>query len=56
LDSLEGTDGTNGTNGVGVPTGGAVGEFLKKTGAGDYVTGWAAITISDITGLSTALA
>jgi hypothetical protein len=35
-----GTNGSNGAPGVGVPTGGAVGQSLLKTGAGDYATGW----------------
>ncbi|UJS26264.1 PKD domain-containing protein [Thiothrix winogradskyi] len=41
-----GVNGTNGTNGVdgkdgqGVPTGGAIGQVLVKTGAADFATGW----------------
>lgn len=39
-DGQDGTNGTNGSNGVGVPTGGAVGQVLAKSGAGDYATAW----------------
>lgn len=32
--------GVTGPPGAGVPTGGAVGQVLVKTGSGDYATGW----------------
>ena len=35
-----GTNGTNGTNGQGVPTGGSTNQFLRKTSATDFATGW----------------
>ena len=38
--AISGADGAPGANGQGVPTGGTVGQVLKKTGSGDYETGW----------------
>lgn len=35
-----GTPGADGAPGAGLPAGGAVGQVLAKTGAGDYATGW----------------
>ncbi len=37
-----GPAGATGPAGPGVPVGGSVGQYLKKTGAGNYETGWAA--------------
>ncbi len=38
--AISGADGAPGANGQGVPTGGTVGQILRKTGSGDYETGW----------------
>ena len=35
-----------------LPAGGTTGQFLKKTGAGDFVRAWATITTSDINNLT----
>lgn len=39
-----------GADGVGVPTGGARGDVLKKEGGTDYATSWGAVDYADITG------
>ena len=39
-DGYVGADGAPGANGQGVPTGGTTGQVLRKTGSGDYETGW----------------
>lgn len=39
-----GIPGNTGPAGPGVPAGGTVGQFLQKTGAGDYQTGWVTVT------------
>lgn len=38
--SISGADGAPGKDGQGVPTGGTVGQVLKKTGSGDYEAAW----------------
>lgn len=40
-DGSPGQEGPQGPAGVGIPTGGTVGQILKKAGAGDYLTEWA---------------
>ena len=40
VDGANGTNGSNGSNGQGVPTGGAIGQILAKTDAGDFLTAW----------------
>ena len=45
------SDGVQGPTGPGVPNGGSVGQFLKKTGVDNYVTSWEFIVESDITNL-----
>lgn len=37
---VQGTNGTNGTNGQGVPTGGTVGQVLRKNSSTNYDTSW----------------
>lgn len=36
----QGEPGEQGVPGVGIPTGGAVGQYIQKTGAADYAVGW----------------
>lgn len=57
---LPGTDGAPGADGVGVPSGGAEGDVLRKATAADYDTEWIAPnahthSIANVTGLQTAL-
>lgn len=47
--------GTKWDDGEGVPAGWSIGMFLKKNWAGDFDTVWATITITDVTGLTSAL-
>lgn len=42
--------------GVGVPVGGAVGQYLRKSSASDYDTGWDTVTSADVSGLDGQLA
>ena len=44
-----GATGPQGPAGQGVPSGGTIGQFLQKTGAGQYDTGWADIPATGIT-------
>ena len=44
-----GATGAQGPAGPGVATGGAVGQWLKKTGSADFATSWSGITALDIT-------
>lgn len=48
---IQGIPGTPGTNGQGVPTGGTVGQYLRKTSATDYATAWAGISSGEVSGL-----
>ena len=43
-----GPEGPAGPAGPGIATGGSVGQFLKKAGAGDYVTGWDDINAAEV--------
>lgn len=51
--AFDGLKGTPGTNGQGVPTGGAAGQFLKKSSGTDYDTEWDTVEVptrvSDLT-------
>lgn len=47
-DGQDGVDGSDGADGQGVPIGGAVGQFLKKTGIGDFVTAWYTLLKGDV--------
>lgn len=47
--------GTKWDDGEGVPAGWSIGMFLKKNWVGDFDTVWATITITDVTGLTSAL-
>ena len=44
-----GATGPQGPAGQGVPSGGTIGQFLQKTGAGQYDTGWADVPATGIT-------
>jgi hypothetical protein len=50
---LQGPQGDVGPAGQGVPTGGAVGEVLGKTGTADYATGWVIAAGTFISGIGT---
>lgn len=53
LASLKGQDGADGTDGAGVPSGGAVGKFLKKKTDNDFDTEWGDVdlTADEVTGV-----
>ena len=40
LQGIQGVAGANGANGAGLPTGGALGQLIKKASAADYDTHW----------------
>lgn len=45
---VPGADGQDGAPGVGVPVGGAAGQYLRKTSATDFDTAWSALLDADI--------
>ena len=47
VDGVDGADGADGADGQGVPTGGTIGQYLRKVSGTDYDTEWASVSEVD---------